>query len=496
MSEDINSNDRVTICIDDDDDLFKIIAKVNNALAKSGFPFQFDEQARPDSPFVVLALMPRPAAPAPARSTDAPDERRMDATSPTSHTAATPSTCPQCIGETDPFQTLLTTLCAKHLAEAETNVPSDREIDEAMAQGARDYEAVMTNTPGLPGYFRGPSSPSPTSERSVCHTCGAPLDHVSYDRTLMRCPKCTSRSAPAPFVASLIERTDDSLLCVWSAQFNGWVLPGGLMDSTDTTIEDTHTRTLQDLFSCRVTDRTLIYESTSDLGRYFFVFRTHVFGALTASHMSNSKPPAFDKAGEPKTWLTRAELLRVSPLASLYRNLFAHVPSPTLAPSYDAALDAAERWLAPRGPNPADAASLAALLRYHAEHHAAFMTETHRLELIVKLERIGALQRQCHQLEQALRNVSASDGLREIVRRLDDPRTHGALLELVRRLDSVSQRTLAERADEREAILHLIASTADQYQIDGWQQLADACRLLANRIKNAAHTPGQSHDAP
>lgn len=372
-------------------------------------------------------------------------------------------TCPQCLGETDPFKIVMTTLCAKHLAEAEASAPSPSDIEKALEEGARDAKAVMDATPGLPGYFRA-SAPSAQPSARRCTTCGQSLEAVTYDRRIMRCPTCTSRGAPPPFVASLIERPDDSILCVLSKKFNGWVLPGDLMDKSDETIEDTQTRSLQTQTPYRSLDRTLIYEGTSDRGLYFFVYRSPVAGS-SRRDMTTDQLMSI-------AWLTRAELLRISPLASFYRNLFVHIPATSHAPSYDAALDVAERWLAPRGPDPAKAASLAALLRQYAADHAAFMAETHRLDTIANLNRIGTLQRQCHQLDQSFQHA----------------------------LRHVSEAERAQRAsgrhDEREDVLRFVASIAEQYQVDGWQNLADACRLLGGRIKEGKHAPAGKEPNP
>lgn len=339
-------------------------------------------------------------------------------------TSQAPVSCPQCLGETAPRELLLTTLCAKHLAEVKPLSAND--IERAIEEGAADAKAVLDGSPGLPGYFR---APAVTSAR--CPTCGHGLEPVTYDCLIMRCPMCTRRDAPPPFVATLMERPDDSILCVWSKEFNGWVLPGDRMNKDDQSIEDTQTRTLKRQTSYRSPDRTLIYEGTSDRGLYFFVYRCPAAGALRRDVISIAGP---DTDLLTMSWFSRAELLQVSPLASFYRNLFVHLPAEAQAPSYDAALDLAERWLAPRKPDPATAASLAALLRQYASNHAAFMAETHRLDMLVKLERIGALQRQCHQLEEALQR-GPSAALRDLVRRLEEPRTQEALLALVCHLD-------------------------------------------------------------
>jgi hypothetical protein len=289
-----------------------------------------------------------------------------------------------------------------------------------------------------------------------CPTCGTKLEAISYDERVLRCPKCTSRAAPPPYVAVLVTRSDDSILCTWNAEFGGWVLPGVRLQGEETTEHAVDRYCAGDRLGAM--KRTLAYESTTERGAYFFVYLVEV-----------ADVDRLGKDGQ-LAWLTRADILRRSPLAAFYRNMFAVVGFTSAhGPSYEAALDAAGRWLKERQlcPDVTTVASLIGLLQRFAIEHAALIEETYRVDTIVRLERIGTLQRQCHQLEQSMLHAA-------------EP-----VAALAKRIDAVEYDRGC--ANERLAILRLIEKTAAQYQTDDWTQIADACRRLASRILDGAH---------
>jgi len=288
-----------------------------------------------------------------------------------------------------------------------------------------------------------------------CPTCGTTLEAIRYDKRVWRCPKCTSRAAPPPYVAVLVTRSDGTVLCSWSTEFAGWGLPCVRLQGEET-IDHAADRCCTDE-RLRVMKRTLVYEGTTERGSYFFVYNVQ---ASDVDHLAKDRELG---------WLSRADMLRRAPLAAFYRNMFA-VVSVELAqsPSYDAALDTATRWLQGHGePGPLTPSSLAGLLQQFAIEHTALMEETHRVDTIVHLERIGTLQRQCRQLEQSALHAA-------------EP-----VAALAKRIDAVEYDR--GRSDERLAVLRLIAKTAEQYHIDDWDQLADACQRLASRIFDGAH---------
>jgi len=296
-------------------------------------------------------------------------------------------------------------------------------------------------------------------ERAYCPRCKTTLQPVEYDRSLLRCPTCTERGIASRYVASLIERTDGSVLCCWSSEEDGWVLPYARLH-VDETLDQAQRRTMEEL-GLHILGRALVYEAPSNRIHGESEYSYCVVYRVTVSDVDTLNLRDLG-------WLTRADILRRSPRAIFYRNLFLHVPpSEGPGPSYDAALDAASRWMEAQATAADARASLASVIRQFASEHAAAMEETHRIDTVVRLERIGALQRQCHQLEQSLQHVT-------------EP-----VAALAQRIDAIEYDR--GRSDERQDVLRYILSAAEQYQIDKWDQIADAARRFAQCLLECAH---------
>ncbi len=122
----------------------------------------------------------------------------------------------------------------------------------------------------------------------------------------------------------LIERfSDGRLLCVWNRRYNGWSLPGGKVEGSETPeaaavrelFEETGLVT-EERYCEPVFDGPHGIEVEASRGSRVHIFRVD-------SHWNH--PPHEREPGCPVTWFTREEFLKASPFASLYERVFALV---------------------------------------------------------------------------------------------------------------------------------------------------------------------------
>jgi len=130
---------------------------------------------------------------------------------------------------------------------------------------------------------------------------------------------------------SYVEREDGRILCVWNKRYEGWSMPGGMVEPTDASIEAAQERELREETGLGTVTRELMFEGVHgiqavegrgrDRASYVHVFRVTTRGE-----------PRKMEAGCPVTWLTRAEFLERSPFAPLYATVFAQcAPAVALA---------------------------------------------------------------------------------------------------------------------------------------------------------------------
>jgi ADP-ribose pyrophosphatase YjhB (NUDIX family) len=115
---------------------------------------------------------------------------------------------------------------------------------------------------------------------------------------------------------SIVEQ-DGKYLCVWNPRFDGWSLPGGMVE-TDETLEQAQARELREETRLVTLNRKLVFEGTFELpsrpdrSSHVHVFRVTTVGVAGAM-----------EEGCPIAWLTREELLTQSPFAAFYTTMFA-----------------------------------------------------------------------------------------------------------------------------------------------------------------------------
>ena len=129
---------------------------------------------------------------------------------------------------------------------------------------------------------------------------------------------------------SMIERSDGKLLCVWNRRYNGWSLPGGMVEEGETVFA-AQSRELAEETGLTTLKAALVFQGEhgikTDASRASVV---HVF-RVEADGLAREM-----EDGCPVTWLSRQEFVMQSPFGTFYAKVFvidaaiAHVDAQTM----------------------------------------------------------------------------------------------------------------------------------------------------------------------
>lgn len=109
------------------------------------------------------------------------------------------------------------------------------------------------------------------------------------------------------------------ILVVWNKRAGGWCLPGGLVEAGERPI-DAAVRENREEVGIETGQLVEVYDAPHHSPRAR-ADRVYVFAPFPASPASGWRPLAMEH-GCPIDWLTRGELLAVSPFADFYRAMF------------------------------------------------------------------------------------------------------------------------------------------------------------------------------
>jgi ADP-ribose pyrophosphatase YjhB (NUDIX family) len=121
---------------------------------------------------------------------------------------------------------------------------------------------------------------------------------------------------------SLVERDDGRMLCVWNQRYNGWSLPGGMVEPNES-VEAGQERELKEETGLQTIARTLVFDGEHGIKT------AHARGRASRVYLfrivAHGEPRQVE-SGCPIAWKTRTEFLAESPFAMFYERVFKAVP--------------------------------------------------------------------------------------------------------------------------------------------------------------------------
>ena len=119
---------------------------------------------------------------------------------------------------------------------------------------------------------------------------------------------------------SYIENDQGQVLCAWNRRYQGFSLPGGKVEKGET-LEAACARELKEETGMTAVSITPMYNGPSavpvpeDCGRWVYLFRVEAIGE-----------PKMTEENCPVQWMSKDELIAVSPFAAYYREAFKPTP--------------------------------------------------------------------------------------------------------------------------------------------------------------------------
>lgn len=157
--------------------------------------------------------------------------------------------------------------------------------------------------------------------------CGANLDDpiAEWHSKHLACADARPRvensvggdSAPRKAAVALIQRSDGRVLCVWNLRYDGFSLPGGMVEEGETT-EDALRRELREETSLEVATARFLFEGKRHL-RPKMDSRGGRASVVAVYHVTAIGEPREVEPGCRADWLTWDEFLAQSPFGDFYR---------------------------------------------------------------------------------------------------------------------------------------------------------------------------------
>ena len=209
---------------------------------------------------------------------------------------------------------------------------------EQRSNEAKSCAAVWT------GVLYGEEKPPPPCDRPAGHDGrhSSKLPNHSWEWEGQRTDK--AQAAPRKAAVSLIQREDGRVLCVWNLRYQGFSLPGGMVEDGET-IDGALRRELREETSLEVVSAERIFEGAHNLRPKSGDRGGRASVVVALFRVVASGEPREVEPGCRIEWLAWEEFLGQSPFGAFYREILPTLAVPCSETAPIVTIDILRRWL-------------------------------------------------------------------------------------------------------------------------------------------------------